>query len=553
MLLALHINNYAIIDELNIEFSPQLNIITGETGAGKSIIIDALSLILGERADTSVLLNKEKKCIIEGIFKIDEKSEVQKWLQENDIDIDIELIIRREINSTNKNRIFINDTPSNLQQLQQLGDVLVDLHQQFDTLQLGKTNFQRNVLDSLANCNEALKKYAATFKSWQQAHHQLHQLQQEKAQFQTTFDYNQFLYTELLEANFQSNELEDLDRELKLLSNAEGIKSILEHIQYTLQEGDQPLVQQLKILTQQLNSYVDFHKQIPVLHDRLLSTYVELQDIGSELEHLSDIIEFDMDRLQQVNDRLALGYKFLKKHNVKTTNDLLFIQQSLEEKLRNVLHIDEQIQQTEKQVAILYNEATKQAQQLFEERKKTIPNFEKSVNNLLKKVGMPNAILKVDIQQDELHMYGCDQIEFLFDANQSGRSEPLRKVASGGELSRLMLSIKSLVAESMDLPTLIFDEIDTGISGEAAKQVGYIMKNLSKNRQVICITHQAQIAARADIHYFIYKMKVDNKIQTHIKTLNKKERIEAIARMLSGENLSTTSMKVAEEMLQEEE
>lgn len=551
MLSILRIQNYAIIEELEIKFSHQLNIITGETGAGKSIIMGALSLILGERADTSVLLNKEKKCIVEGVFQLNDKAVVQQWLQEQDIETDTELIIRREINTSNKSRAFINDSPVSVQQLQQLGFILIDLHQQFDTLELGKPNFQRNVLDALANNNVLLKTYAVTFKAWQEARHQMHTLQQQKTAFQTEFDYNQFLYSELGEANFKSNELEDLDASLKLLSNAENIKTTLQEVQQLLQEGEQPLVQQIKIIAQQLNIYADYHQQIPILHDRLLSTYIELQDIASELGNLNNTIQLDAEKLQYINDRLALGYKLLKKHNVTTTNDLLAIQDALQKKLESILHTDDKIQNLEKQVDGLYTQATHQAKELFEKRQKAIPVFIKAINNLLQKIGMPNAQLKVDIQQDELHIYGNDQIEFLFDANKSGHFELLRKVASGGELSRLMLCIKSLIAQSMDLPTLIFDEIDTGISGEAAKQVGYIMKDLAQNRQVICITHQAQIAARANAHYFIYKTTVNNKIQTLIKVLNKQERIEAIARMLSGEKLSATSLQVAEEMLQD--
>ncbi len=551
MLSILRIQNYAIIDELEIQFSSQFNSITGETGAGKSIMMGALSLILGERADTSMLMNKEKKCIVEGVFEIANKPEVEAWLQQNDMDIDATLVIRREINNANKSRAFINDTPSNLQQLQQLSSILVDLHQQFDTLQLSNVHFQRNVLDALANCNELLKVYMLTFKHWQQTHRQLHQLQQEKAQFQSTYDYNQFLYTELTDAHWKANELEDLDKELQLLSNAENIKTTLNRIHQTLQEGEQPLIQQLKIGAQQLNAYTHFHNQILPLHDRLLSSYIELQDIAHELENLNNSIQLDSSRLEYINDRLALGYKHLKKHGVNTTNDLLAIQQSLEKTLQNVLHIDEQIQNLEKEATILHTTAQHQAQQLFEQRRKAIPFFEKEVTHLLHKVGMPNAQLKVDIQQDALHVYGNDQIEFLFDANRSNRYEPLRKVASGGELSRLMLCIKSLVAQSMDLPTLIFDEIDTGISGEAAKQVGYIMKELARNRQVICITHQAQIAAKSNTHHFIYKTTINNVIQTRIKKLTNKERIETIATMLSGEKPSTISLKIAAEMLQE--
>lgn len=549
MLTKLHIKNYAIIDEIEINFSSNLNIITGETGAGKSILMGALSLILGERADSSLLLNNDKKCFIEGFFSTVNKKTVQLFLTTNDLEAENELVIRREIAANGKSRAFINDTPVNLQQLKELASLLVDLHQQFDTLELGDSDFQREVIDALANNNDTLIAYQTVYKQWIQCKKQFEALQQQKIGFNKEADYNQFLFDELNELSLKENELEDLDNELKLLSNSEGIKAALTKVYFNLKEKDEPIVVNLKQLSNQLNTYASYHAQVKIIIDRLLSTQIELQDIADEVDGLNDAIAYDEKRIAFINDKMTVGYKLLKKHGVKTTNELLHIQTELKQKLQAVLNIDEAIITKEKETNLLAKQVEQKADALSKARYLQANPLAEKVNKLLHQVGMPNALLKVEIKETAYSLLGKDNIEFLFDANKSNRFEPIRKVASGGELSRLMLCIKSLVAQSIDLPTMIFDEIDSGISGEAAKQVGSIMKGLSNNRQIICITHQPQIAGKANAHYFVYKEIRNDTIKTNIRLLNEDERIMAIAKMLSGEKPSAAAMESAKEMM----
>lgn len=549
MIKTLHIQNYAIIDEIEISFSPQLNIITGETGAGKSILMGALSLILGERADTAALLKNDKKCFIEGHFITGDKAAVKDFLQQQELDNEEELVIRREIAPNGKSRAFINDTPATLQQLKELASLLVDLHQQFDTLELGDSDFQREVLDAMADNVSVLPAYQSAYKQWQQANKTLVQLQEQKASFNKESDYNQFLFDELNEAALKANELEELDTELKLLSNSEGIKSALSKASYELQDSEQPVVQLLKQLVQQLNGYTGYHDKLQSVVDRLQSAHIEIQDIAGEIEHINHAVHFDEKRIEQINDKLAIGYKLLKKHGVQTTNELLQIQEQLSGKLQAVLNIDEAILAKEKEANTLLATVRQKAQDIAARREKQVQPLEKQVNALLAQVGMPNARLKIAIKETTLNLFGKDDIEFLFDANKSNRFEPIRKVASGGELSRLMLCIKSLVAENIDLPTMIFDEIDTGISGEAAKQVGIIMKKLSASRQVICITHQPQIAGKANAHLFVYKEIKGDQVKTNIRLLTEDERITTIAQMLSGEKPTAAALENAREMV----
>ena len=549
MLTKLSIQNYAIIDKLEIDFPNQLTVITGETGAGKSIIIGALGLILGERADSTALVNKEKKCIIEGVFDAENKKEIKHFLAENDFDNNDELVIRREIAVNGKSRAFINDTPVTLAQLNGLSSLLVDLHLQFDTMEVGESNFQRDVLDALAGNATLLDEYQSLFRQWQQVKKETEELKLQKQQFDKEADYNRFQFTELKEAGFKENELEEIDTELKLLNNAEGIKAALGKVYSELKESETPLVQQLKVILNQLNPYASYHTDLPALLQRLQSAQIELQDIADDVDRISSHINYDPEKIEQLNERLSWGYKLQKKHGVNSTNELLLVQKQVEEKLQAVLNIDEAIAKKEKESNRLFEEAATAAAKMATNRRKQINPLETKVNKLLVQVGMPNAKLKVDIHTVELNLSGTDAIEFLFDANKSGQFQPVRKVASGGELSRLMLCIKSLVAESIDLPTLIFDEIDTGISGEAARQVGIIMKNLAAKRQLICITHQPQIAGKADAHFFVYKEIVKDKVKTNIRQLTTEERITTIAQMLSGEKPTAAAMENAREMV----
>ena len=555
MLKQLAIQNYAIIDAIDIKFPVGMNVVTGETGAGKSIIMGALGLILGDRADSSSLVNKEKKCIVEGIFATGNKAAIKSFLKNNDPDnyredAEDELVLRREIAVNGKSRAFINDTPVNLDQLRDLSSLLVDLHQQFDSLQLGENDFQREVIDALAGHGEAIIEYQEYYYQWKSLRKELDELKNQKLQFDKEADYNRFQFGELEEAGFRENELEETDAELKMLNNAEEIKNALAKVYFELKESETPMVQQLKSLSNQLQGYSSFHPQLPELVQRLQSAQLELQDVASDLAHVSHHINYSPQKIEQLNERLTLGYKLLKKHGVKTTSELLTIQKQFEEKLQAVLNIDESIQQKEKEVINAKQTLTPYAETISEGRKKLVRPLEEKVNKLLAQVGMPNAKIKVEIKDEvELNGFGKNSIEFLFDANRSKQFLPVRKVASGGELSRLMLCIKSLVAQKLDMPTLIFDEIDTGISGEAAKQVGVIMKELSRNRQVICITHQPQIAGKANAHFFVYKEIVKNEVKTNIRLLNKDERITAIAKMLSGEKPTAAAMENAREMV----
>jgi len=549
MLQRIQIQNYAIIDVLNIDFSRRLNVITGETGAGKSILMGALSLILGDRADTMVLLQRDKKCVVEGVFDLRGRREATEFCSANDLDADDEVVIRREIAPSGKSRAFVNDTPVNLDQLRQLASLLVDLHRQFDTLELGENRFQLEVLDALAAQGEALSGYRAAYREWQTASRELATLREQQAQFNKERDYNQFLFDELNDASFRESELEELDQELKLLSNSEGIKTALSKIYYEMHEGEQPLVQQLRVLQHTMQGFAVYDADLAQLSQRMSSVQIELQDIAEEVDRVNERVQYDPRRIEAINERLSTGYRLMKKHGVQTTAGLLDLARRLENKLQNSLQVDAGIAAGEKEVARLFDEVRRKAAVLTKGRQAQAAPLEEQVNKLLKQVGMPNARLKVQIGPADLGADGIDAVEFLFDANRSNRYEPIRKVASGGELSRLMLCIKSLVAESIDLPTLIFDEIDTGISGEAARQVGIILKDLAARRQVICITHQPQIAGKADAHYFVYKASKGESIQTNIRLLSQDERITTIAQMLSGEKPTAAALENAREMV----
>lgn len=550
MLQKLLIQNYAIIDEIAIEFSSGLNIITGETGAGKSILMGALSLILGERAESNTLMNKAKKCVVEGCFSAKSNRQVKAFLKNYELDFEEELVIRREIAVNGKSRAFINDSPVNLTQLKELSSLLVDLHQQFDSLELGDDDFQREVIDALAGNMELLPQYRAVYSEYIKASKALSQLVVEQQTANTALDYNQFLFDELEDAGFKENELEDLDTELKLLSNAEDIKQQLAAIYFELKDNDLPIVQQLRSLSNKLHSLETFYPNIEELNKRLRSAQAELQDISDELETIDGSIQYDAERIQVINDKLSLGYRLLKKHGVNSTNELLGIKYSLQQKLTAILNISEAIAQKEKEVQQLLLRCEQMAATISKKRVETVNTFTNKVNGLLAQVGMPNAQIKVQVQTGLLNVNGSDTIAFLFDANKSNRFEALSRVASGGELSRIMLCIKSLVARKLQLPTLIFDEIDTGISGEAAKQVGAIMKDLSIGHQLISITHQPQIAAKATAHYFVFKSIQGDKIATAIRLLNNEERITAIAQMLSGERPTAAALENAKEMVE---
>ncbi len=552
MLKRLFIQNYAIIDEVEIELSNGFSAITGETGAGKSILMGALGLILGERADSSVLSQKEKKLVVEGVFDPGTDQRVHQFLLAHELENEQELVLRREINPQGKSRAFINDTPVNLGQLQQISSLLVDLHQQFDTLQLGQEDFQREVLDALAGQFSIVEEYRLSYDQWVQAKTLLQAYVDQKSSSDARAEYNKFQWEELEAAAFRAGELEELEAELKLLTHTEEVQQVFTRITSFLTEGEEPALAQLKSFLQSLAEFRDMHEAFPPLEDRLRSSYVELQDLSREFDKLSSNFGGDPKRLEWVSERLSLGYRLCKKHQVTTTAELLAIHEQLATQLQQFLNIDNLIIQQQKEVAASEKKAVELASRISKGREKQIKGFEKRVHELLQRVGMPSAKIKVQLTAGQLGPHGSDAIEFLFDANNSGQFHPLRKVASGGELSRLMLCIKSLVGDSLKFSTQIFDEIDTGIAGEAARQVGLLLKELSASRQVICITHQPQIVGKAHTHFFVYKGKGSDSsgaTRTSIRPLNSEERVQTIAQMIGGENPTPAALANARELL----
>ena len=549
MLTQLDIQNYILIDELQIQLSNQLSVITGETGAGKSIIMGALGLILGDRADSTVCRNPEKKCVIEGVFTLANKQQYAAFFEANDLDLADELIIRREINAQGKSRAFINDTPINLNELRQLTSQLVDLHQQFDTLSLGDMEFQRTVLDALANVHKTLQKYQNTFHDWKAATKHLSELIEQKENFDQTVAYKSHLLEELTALGLHENELEQLELDLKFMENAADIKAQLTQSIFSLDESDQPIVQQIKQIANNLESIAKFQNDFDPLLARLKAAQIELADITSELQTWQDKMDFDASKISTMQERLSQGYHLQKKHKVQSTAALLELQEALSKDLEAVLHIDEAIETYTKKVAAAEKDLTTLAADLSDQRKKQAAPFAKQVNHLLQQVGMPNAQLKVQLDTVPFNQFGIDKIDFLFDANNSQKFEPIKKVASGGELSRLMLCIKSLVGKSIDLPTMIFDEIDSGISGEPAKQVGLLLQELGHARQVLCITHQPQIAAKGQAHLYVYKEQDGKTTHTHVRALAADERVIHIARMIGGDPPSKAALEHANELL----
>ncbi len=549
MLTKLEIQNYILIDHLAIDLSAQLSVITGETGAGKSIIMGALGLILGDRADSTVCRNAEKKCFIEGTFQLSNKEQYAAFFEANEIDFSEELIIRREISAQGKSRAFINDTPINLNELKQLTSQLVDLHQQFDTLTLGDTDFQRTVIDALANLPKEVSIYQLAFHQWKEDEKKLNELINQKAAFDKTESYNKFLLEELTTLHLKENELEEIEKELKFLENAVQIKSQIDQSIQQLEHSDNPIVQQIKQIGNSLESIVKWQPSFEELLVRIKAAQIELADITSELTIWQDKIDYDENKIVTFQERLSQGYSLQKKHKVKSTAELLEIQSSLEKELEAVLNLEDTIAHLTKQVAQHFDKVKLLATTLTEKRTKQVEPLIKNVNQLLHQVGMPNAKIKVTIEAIPYSLYGQDKIDILFDANNTNKFEPIRKVASGGELSRLMLCIKSLVAKSVDLPTMIFDEIDTGISGEPAKQVGLLLQNLGINRQVLCITHQPQIAAKGHTHLYVYKEQKGTTTQTHLRALNKEERIQHIARMIGGDPPTKSALDNAKELM----
>lgn len=550
MLDKLQIRNYAIIDELDISFTTGLNIITGETGAGKSILMGALNLVLGQRADTQVLLDPSRKCQVEAVFRVQEQHRIRLFFEENDLDEEDEIRLRREISSNGKSRSFINDTPVNLSQLRLLSSLLVDLHQQFDTLELGSEDFQREALDAWCGNLPQSTLMAEQFGAFSSYRKKLEELKQQQLKANQELDYHKFLFDELDALDLREHEGENLEAESKLLEHADTVRQQLAGACHILQESEQPIVQQIKSIINRLRPVQEFHPDLAAITERLQGTQAELADIADELQRIDDNMDINPGRLGKIQERLSAIYTMYRKHGVNDTAGLLAVKDGLQQKLDAVTNLSAEIQEWEKKMLAAEKSCLETATLLSKSRNREKENLSAKVNALLKQVGMPNARLKISVEKSGLTATGTDDIRFLFDANKTDRFESLQKVASGGELSRLMLCIKSLVAGKLNLPTLIFDEIDTGISGEAARQVGMIMRDLSAQHQLIAITHQPQIAARAHSHFFVYKQEQGGRVKTTMRRLEQEERIMAIARMLSGEKPTPAAMENARELVE---
>jgi len=551
MLSRLYIKNYALIDSLDISFDKNLNILTGETGAGKSIILGALGLILGQRADGKYFFNQQKKCVIEGFFDVTEYN-LQNFFDENDVDFENETVLRREISLDGKSRAFINDTPVTLAVLKQLGEQLIDIHSQHATLEIGTHNFQLLVTDLMAEHEPLLSAYRKDYKEFKRKQKALSDLIESSSQAKADLDYYQFQFDELEQANLVADEQEELEKELNLLTHAEEIKTNLINASELIKNREIAALPQLQDAYHQVQHLEKYQPELEELAERLKSTIIELKDIASEIESLEEATLFNDERSVEINNRLSLIYALQKKHRVNTNEELLKLQEELSDKLNKILFVDEDILKLQSELNKDKSSLLKQAKELSANRKKAIPSIETHVQTVLAEVGMNNAQLKVEQlikSDDDFDANGIDQIKFLFTANKGHQLNELSKVASGGELSRLMLAIKSLIAKKTALPTIIFDEIDTGVSGEVANRVGNIMEKLANNMQVIAITHLPQMASKGKAHYFVYKEVKDDFTYSQIKRLNDEERVLEIAKMLSGEHPKESALQNARELL----
>lgn len=549
MISRLHIRNYALIEELDLRFSNQLTIVTGETGAGKSIMLGALGLVMGNRADTRVLFNDQEKCVVEAYFSIKDY-DLKEFFEENDLDYEDEITIRREISPAGKSRAFISDTPATLDVVEGLTARLLDLHQQFDTLDIARPDFQLQVIDALSENKILLKEYRSAFREYKSQLSKLQKLRDENARSIQESDFLSYQLEEFNKAELLPDELPKLEKELEKLTNAEDIKRVTAGAFRALTDDEQSIAGMLESVAQALRPVAKFHAELPKIQDRLLATIEEIKDLGSEFESIAEDTEYDGARITEVQGRLNMIYKLLKKHLVATVPELIAIQDGIAEKLKGFSDLSSQIEALEMSTAAQELELKKKALVLRERRTAAIPLFEQKLHHLLGQVAMEFAKLEVSMTpSEELLPSGQDKLRFLWAANRGSRLEEIKGTASGGELSRLAFVIKSLVANAIPLPTMIFDEIDSGVSGDVSQKMGGILRNLSRERQVISITHSPQIAAKADTHFFVYKNVQPHRTISAVRTLNPEERIWEIAKMLSGDPPSEAAKENARSLL----
>ncbi len=549
MLTNLSIKNYALIDSLSVNFKDKLSIITGETGAGKSILLGALGLVLGNRADSSTLKDAENKCIIEAQFSISNYL-LESFFKKNELDFESETIIRREILPNGKSRAFINDTPTTLQVLQSLSEKLIDIHSQHQTLQLSDSSFQFEIIDAISNNFAKIESYKRGLLLFNQLKKELDQLKatQEKAKEQ--YEYNLHLFEELNKAVLKVDEQEEVEESLDKLNNIEEIKLNLSEAQSIGLKEEIGLQSLLISFTNNLNKIATFSKEYKGLFDRAFSLKVEFDDIASEIENLNENVDFDPSELEKLNDRLQLIYNLQKKHAVKSIAGLLIIQEELSVKVDAVENSSVLISKKESEVKSVAKKIDELAKTIFRQREKAIPVLVKKLENSLSNLGMENTRFQFKLTHSiQYFTNGKDELKLLISANKGANFGELKKIASGGEMSRIMLSVKAILSKYLNLPTIIFDEIDTGVSGDISQKMAEIMQQMSENMQVISITHLPQIAAKGKQHYKVYKEDVENNIVTKLNELTNDERINEIAEMLGGKNITTTAIEHAKELL----
>lgn len=550
MLLSLQIENYALIRSTYINFSQGFTSICGETGAGKSILLGALALVLGQRADSEVLLDKEKKCFIEAIFSL--SNQLQPFFEDNDLDFDLESTFRREILPNGKSRAFINDTPVSLSVMKQIGDCLVDIHSQHNTINLNDKSFQLSILDSHLDDKQILKDYSVKFKRFISLSSQIKDLQEQLSEFEKESSYISFLYEELENAKLKEGEQEELQESVDLMSNSENIKTQIVNSLSLFETEDYPsVIPNLYEIKNNISKIENLNKNTRELYSRIESSFIELKDIFSELQSFNDSIVFDAQLLEENTQRLDLIFKLQSKHNVETVEELLKIKEELANKINQNSDLEFEISKLKEEENKSKKELNNLVNKIFEARKKSAKRVEESLLPLFEAMGMKNAVLKIEIEKPQTLNQSAGEVEFLFNANKTltNQFRGLNKVASGGELSRLMLALKAIHLEKENMPTLIFDEIDSGISGEIASKVALIMKNMAKNRQIIAITHLPQIAAKAENQFKVYKSDIENQTESKITLLSKEERVIEIAKMLSDENPSEAALTNSRELL----
>lgn len=552
MLKHLAISNYALIDSLSMFFDDGFSVITGETGAGKSILLGALGFVLGERSDSSIMLDESKKCAVEATFVVDNER-LKPFFDENDLDFDKEMILRRELSPTKKSRAFINDTPVTAQQLKELGNQLVDIHSQHDSLLLTNADFQLGIVDDAAYNSALLVDYQGVYHKYVALRNELKSLREMAQKNVAENDFLTFQLDELQKADLQDNEYEEVSQRLELLENAEEVKTLLAQSTNLLQDSEISILDQLNELKSNVERLKRYMPEAEQYLERLESTKIELKDIAQDIDSLQDSTQFDSESLNELQERFDLLQRLMMKHHVNDYADLLKIREDLQQKVSAFSNIDEQIAKKELEVKTCEKELTKLADNLSDRRKKAKTPFEKSVTEILKQLKMPHGVFEVEIthfsDKSEFSEKGRDNIRFMFSANKGVKPDAMSRVASGGELSRLMLAIKAVAAESNYIPTLIFDEIDTGVSGEVASKLGDIMQKMGESLQIISITHLPQIASKAKNHFFVYKDENNEKTRSCIRQLSHNERVTEIAKMLSNDKITPEAIRAAEVLI----